>query len=204
MLYVPGGNPAPDFAIGAREGENLYSGSVVVLDAKTGDYKQPLQDRAEGLARLGRVQPADPDQDAGRQAAHGGAHRRTATSTAIDLATDDLLYRVPVTTIENAEAPFASGKPVRFCPGSVGGAEWNSPAYDPATNLILIGEVDWCDTVTLEDDQKLAAAPMGQPWTGMATLEPVQSSSAERPIRTDTGPAGSTPSMPTPASGRGG
>ena len=38
-LYVPGGNPAPDFAIGAREGENLYTDSVVVLDAKTGDYK---------------------------------------------------------------------------------------------------------------------------------------------------------------------
>jgi glucose dehydrogenase len=39
QLYVPGGNPAPDFAIGAREGENLYTDSVVVLDAKTGDYK---------------------------------------------------------------------------------------------------------------------------------------------------------------------
>ena len=39
QLYVPGGNPAPDFAIAAREGENLYTDSVVVLDAKTGDYK---------------------------------------------------------------------------------------------------------------------------------------------------------------------
>ena len=39
LLYVPGGNPAPDFAIAAREGENLYTDSVVVLDAKTGDYK---------------------------------------------------------------------------------------------------------------------------------------------------------------------
>ena len=39
QLYVPGGNPAPDFAIGVREGENLYTDSVVVLDAKTGNYK---------------------------------------------------------------------------------------------------------------------------------------------------------------------
>ena len=37
LLYVPGGNPAPDFASGAREGSNLFSDSVVVLDAKTGD-----------------------------------------------------------------------------------------------------------------------------------------------------------------------
>jgi alcohol dehydrogenase (cytochrome c) len=39
QLYVPGGNPAPDFAIGARERENLFTDSVVVLDAWTGDYK---------------------------------------------------------------------------------------------------------------------------------------------------------------------
>jgi alcohol dehydrogenase (cytochrome c) len=35
LLYVPGGNPAPDFATNVREGPNLYSGSVVVLDAMT-------------------------------------------------------------------------------------------------------------------------------------------------------------------------
>jgi glucose dehydrogenase len=40
QLYVPGGNPAPDFAIAAREGENLFTDSVVVLDARTGDYKR--------------------------------------------------------------------------------------------------------------------------------------------------------------------
>lgn len=35
QLYVPGGNPAA----GAREGENLYTDSVIVLDARTGDYR---------------------------------------------------------------------------------------------------------------------------------------------------------------------
>src|SRR5271167_3824783 len=39
LLYVPGGNPAPDFAIGVREGSNIFADSVVVLDAKTGNYK---------------------------------------------------------------------------------------------------------------------------------------------------------------------
>ena len=43
LLYVPGGNPAPDFVIGAREGDNLFTDSVVVLDAKTGDYKNHFQ-----------------------------------------------------------------------------------------------------------------------------------------------------------------
>ena len=50
---------------------------------------------------------------------------------------------------------FRTARPVHFCPGSVGGAEWNSPAYDPPTNLVLVGEVDWCDTVTPKDHDEL-------------------------------------------------
>ena len=154
LLYVPGGNPAPDFAIGVREGENLYSGLGRRARRQDRGLQAPLQDRAEGLARLGRLQPAHPDPDDGRQAAHGGrserwpplrlrsGHQQPALSRAGD-------------HVENVAAPFAPGKDVHFCPGSVGGAEWNSPAYDPQTNLILIGEVDWCDTVTLQESKKL-------------------------------------------------
>src|ERR1700694_3587830 len=43
LLYVPAGNPAPDFAGGSREGENLFASSIVVLDAKTGAYKKHFQ-----------------------------------------------------------------------------------------------------------------------------------------------------------------
>lgn len=60
-----------------------------------------------------------------------------------DLSTNKMLYRTAVTTIENADVPFSTSTAVHYCPGSVGGAEWNGPAYDPQTNLILIGEVDW-------------------------------------------------------------
>ena len=43
LLYVPGGNPAPDFVNAYREGANLFTGSVVVLDAKTGTYQRHFQ-----------------------------------------------------------------------------------------------------------------------------------------------------------------
>jgi outer membrane protein assembly factor BamB len=68
------------------------------------------------------------------------------------------------------ETPFAAGKSVHFCPGSVGGAEWNGPAYDPPTNLIMVGEVDWCTTVTLETNKETTA--IGKPWAGEASLNP--------------------------------
>ena len=43
LLYVPVGNPAPDFDNSVRQGDNLFTGSVVVLDAKTGAYKNHFQ-----------------------------------------------------------------------------------------------------------------------------------------------------------------
>jgi glucose dehydrogenase len=42
-LYVPGGNPAPDFDPNVRLGENLFTDSVVVLDAKTANYRNHLK-----------------------------------------------------------------------------------------------------------------------------------------------------------------
>jgi alcohol dehydrogenase (cytochrome c) len=170
-LYVPGGNPAPDFAIGAREGENLYTDSVVVLDAKTGDYKYhfklvpkdwhdwdvsnpPVLIQTMGGKQLMVDAPKD-----GYLYAFGRADSRA-------------LYRVPVTQVEDVATTFSPGEAVHFCPGAVGGAEWNSPAYDPHTNLILVGEVDWCDTVKPKDLNELRSVPLGQPWAGMATWNP--------------------------------
>ena len=69
-------------------------------------------------------------------------------------------------------SPLSTEKDVHFCPGSGGGAEWNSPAYDPRTNLIFTGDVDWCTTVRLQTREEVAAAPLGQPWTGEKSLNP--------------------------------
>src|SRR5215510_9022376 len=171
LLYVPGGNPAPDFAPDVREGSNLYSGSVVVLDAMTGAYKNHF-----------KIVPKDwHDWDvSGAPAIIKTAGGKKVLSVApkdghlygFDLDTNALLYRLPVTRLENEEEPFVVGKPVHFCPGSVGGAEWNGPAYDPPLNLIFIGEVEWCTTVTLMLKEKIAAVPAGKPWSGEASINP--------------------------------
>jgi alcohol dehydrogenase (cytochrome c) len=171
LLYVPVGNPAPDYDNSVRQGDNLFTGSVVVLDAKTGAYKNhfqlvprdwhdwdvsnpPALIKTMGGKRLMAVAPKD-----------GHLY-------GFDLADDKLLYRTPVTRIENAEEPFAVDKDVHFCPGAGGGGEWNSPAYDPLTNLIFTGEVDWCVTVRLQTREEIVADRLGQPWTGEKSLNP--------------------------------
>ena len=64
----------------------------------------------------------------------------------------------------------------------MGGAEWNGPAYDPQTNLILIGEVDWCATVTLQNDTQIQNVKLGQPWAANATINPYHTYGTPDPV----------------------
>jgi alcohol dehydrogenase (cytochrome c) len=40
------------------------------------------------------------------------------------------------------------------------------------TNLIFTPDVEWCATVRLQTREEVAAAPLGQPWTGEKSLNP--------------------------------
>jgi alcohol dehydrogenase (cytochrome c) len=170
-LYVPGGNPAPDFATGPRRGSNLYSGSVVILDARTGAYIDHV--------KIVPVDWHDWDVSSAPALIQTASGRRILSVApkdghlyGFDLATKALLYRSAVTRVENPDETFASDKSVHFCPGSVGGAEWNGPAYDPQTNLVLAGEVDWCTTVKLQTPGQIEKTKAGTPWSAEASLNP--------------------------------
>ena len=76
LLYVPGGNPAPDFVIGVREGDNSFTDSVVVLDAKTGAYKTHFPVVTKDWHDWDVSNPPTPDSNHGRQEADGGRAER--------------------------------------------------------------------------------------------------------------------------------
>jgi PQQ-dependent dehydrogenase (methanol/ethanol family) len=163
-LYVPGGNPAPDFVKGLRKGPNLYAGSVVVLDAHTGDYKRHFS-----------IVPEDfHDYDVSSApvlfVSKNGTKIMAVTPKdgfiyAYNLESGRRLYRLPMTTQFNTKAPM-SAKGVRFCPGTQGGSEWNGPAYDMAHDAVIAGQVDWCSTVHLDSDDQTKSVASAQPWTG--------------------------------------
>jgi alcohol dehydrogenase (cytochrome c) len=162
LLYVPVGNPGPDFATQIRPGANLYTNSILVLDAKTGIYRNhyslvPADFHDWDLAAA----PALVTTKAGKHIVAGAP--KDGLLHAYDLTTDRKVYATPVTTRENEDVPLST-TPTRFCPGVTGGTQWNGPAYSPDTNLFYDGAVDWCVTVTL-DAAELAKKP-GQPWTG--------------------------------------
>ena len=143
-VLIPVGNPAPDFAPAYRPGSNLFTNSIVALDARTGALKWWYQ--ATPNDGLDYDLSAAPVLYADRQ-----GHPRVAFAgkdgylQAIDRDTRRLLFRTPVTTIRNEGAiPAEAGTTV--CPGDLGGAEWNGPSLDRTNNALVVGTVDWCGT----------------------------------------------------------
>jgi len=82
----------------------------------------------------------------------------------LDRDTLQMLYKTPVTRMENVSAPLTA-QGTHFCPGIDGGVEWNGPAYSPHTNAFYVNAIDWCITVATRAPEKLEGRK-GLPWTG--------------------------------------
>ena len=175
ILYVPAGNAAPDFARALRPGDNLYTNSLLALDAKAGRllaYVQPLKgdfhdwDLAAPPALIttkgGRAFVAQGSKDGyvynidrgGVALSGSGGPRKMAVRS-----------KAQVTTRENADVPLSIGRETRFCPGVQGGVEWNGPAYHPGLGLLYVNAIDWCTLVKMQPAASIKGTP-GASWTG--------------------------------------
>jgi len=164
LLYIPGGNPSPDFLKQLRPGANLFSDSVVVLEAKTGVYRGHFSIVPEDFHDWDVANaPILVTTKAGKRVMAEAP--KDGQLYVFDLNSGKKLFETPITRRENVNAPL-SDKPVHFCPGSSGGSEWNGTAYSPDTNLFYNGTEDWCSTVVVKDPTKPFSVSLGQQWTG--------------------------------------
>ena len=159
LLYVPGGNPAPDLYDNDRPGDNLYTNSIIALDAATGRlawYRQFIPHDVHDYD-VSHVAPMF-------KTTINGSARSVIASTGkdgllrlLDRDSKEVIYSVPFTNRVNVEVPVTT-TPVRVCPGTLGGEEWNGSAYYAKQNLLIVPATDWCaefnkDT-TAPDPQK--------------------------------------------------
>ena len=180
VLYVSSGNPAPDYDIAVRDGDNLYSNSLIALDASSGKllaYNQIVKhdfhdwdvDAPSPLVktRAGREIAASANKDGLLSVVDRARVRAGALP---------LLYQVPTTTRENIATPLSRNARTRFCPGYLGGSEWNGAAFHPSLNTLYVGAVDWCATVQLVPEATPVPAK-GAGWFGAASqrLDPSDS-----------------------------
>jgi alcohol dehydrogenase (cytochrome c) len=183
VLYVPAGNPAPDFDVEARGGDNLYTNSLIALDAATGrllGYNQLVKLDAHdwdvnappalAVTRAGRAIVASANKDGLLSVLD-----RSALASPQPLAGTELgarlptIFQSPTTRRENVDVPLSRTAPVRFCPGIQGGNEWNGAAFHPPLNMLYTGAVDWCANVQLAAEVTVPSA--GAIWFGSAIGE---------------------------------
>jgi PQQ-dependent dehydrogenase (methanol/ethanol family) len=158
-LFVPVGNPGPDYRKDMRPGANLFSISTVALDAKSGKLKWWYQLRAND----------DHDWDATVVSLFdAGGKKLVATAGkegilhVVRREDGKLVFKLPMTTLLNHDVPFTP-EGVRVCP--VAGVQWNGAAHSPQTGLLYVNAIDWCTVFKSGKDPKWVATV---PYTGLA------------------------------------
>ena len=146
-LHVAVTNPSPDLPVHLRQGTNLYTNSIIVLDVRTGKLRWhrqlvPNDSHDWDVTHATPMFTATVDGKMRRLVATAG---KDGMLRALDRDTHGVVYETAVTTRENAETPVIT-TPLRACPGVLGGSQWNGPAYNPGTNLLYVPAVDWCAT----------------------------------------------------------
>jgi len=158
VVFIPSGNPAPDFYGESRPGDDIGTDTAIALDIKTGKLlwsKQfvPHDTHDWDLDQTGPLL---------RATINGKAHNIVMVSgkdgrlRAVDRDTSEVLYDLAISKQENVDAA-SSTTPTHICPGLLGGQEWSSTAFDPKRGTVFAPMVDWCGTVLHEE-----AAPVHQ------------------------------------------
>ena len=158
LVYWGTGNPGPDMDGDVRLGDNLYSCSLVALDADTGKLKWHYQMTPHDVHDWDAVAdpvPMDIDID-GRKVKAVVQANRNGFLYALDRANGKLLYAKAYTKVTWADGIGPDGRPILIsghepsdegthtCPGMGGGHNWQGTAYSPQTQLYYFTSSEHC------------------------------------------------------------
>ena len=159
-LYWPVGNPGPDFNGDDRPGDNLYTDSIVALDAKTGKLKWHYQFTPHDVHDWDAEEPSvlvDTTWQ-GKPRKLLLQANRNGFFYVLDRTNGELLLAKPFLKKLNwAEAIGKDGRPILnqlretpegetyVCPGFQGGTNWFSASFNPSTGLYYFNALERCN-----------------------------------------------------------
>lgn len=202
LVYWGVGNPYPDYDGDARRGDNLYSDSVVALNADTGKLRWHYQYTPgdvwdyDGVNELVFVDDLLHEGTRVKALVHAD---RNGHFYALERATGRFLYAKPFVKVTWARGFDAKGRPmvnpaamptvagVEVCPGAAGGKEWNAMAYSPLTRLVYVPVIENC-AVFLNNGVEARKKGLPPGPSGFRYL-PGKASGKVMAIRADTGEA---------------
>jgi alcohol dehydrogenase (cytochrome c) len=158
-LYWAIGNPCPDYNGEERKGDNLYTSSVVALNAKTGTLKWHYQftphdthdwDAVQSLILVDETWQGTPR----KLLLHGD---RNGMFYVLDRTNGQFLLASKLSTKVTWNSGYTKdGRPiltstfeatpegVAICPGNSGGSNWHDASYSRAERLFYIRVTDGC------------------------------------------------------------
>ena len=185
LVFFGTGNPAPDWDGSTRLGDNLYSDSVVALDADTGTLKWHYQFTPHDELDYDSTQvPVLADiQFQGRPRKVMLWANRNGVMYVLDRVTGEFLRGKPYVRTNWLDGFDAKGRPnrVKFpskegtlvYPHVHGGTNWAPPAFSPRTNLFYVASWENSATTAVEGQfPKAATANNRQTAMGQTNLIP--------------------------------
>jgi len=143
-LYMPVGNPGPDFDGSVRPGPNRNSAGTLCLDLQTGEREWFHQESPHDVWDYDSAAPRllIPDFEMEHRDFEGDAvvsFGKTAWGYTLDADTGKLLNRsepgVQQLNMFRMIPHIDEGRRMPFMPGAMGGNDWQPPAYNPDLGL---------------------------------------------------------------------
>ncbi len=187
LTYWGIGNPGPDWNPAQRPGDNLYSDSVVALDADTGELKWHFQFTPNDDYDYDSVQVPVLVDLANAGAAHNKLMlwgNRNGFFYVLDRVTGKFIRGDAFVPVNWASGLDANGRPIETpqgpekvtYPGVQGGTNWYSPSYSPSTELFYVqawenyGSIFRPQEVVYQPGRNFGGGTLAGPIQGAANL----------------------------------
>ena len=160
LVYYGTGNPGPDYHSESREGDNLYSCSLVAIDADTGKIRWHYQFTPHDVHDWDATEvPVLADLTIGGQPRKVVMlANRNGFFYTLDRATGQLIVGKPFVETNWAKEVGSDGRPMLLtghmpdekgtmtCPDITGGTNFWPPSFDPTSHLFFVNAREVCAT----------------------------------------------------------
>ena len=158
LLYVGTGNPAPDFDGEVREGDNLYTDSIIAVDVDSGQIRWHYQCTPHDVWDYDSIAECILFELEGRKLL--GHFDKNGYFFVVDRTNGELVQITPFVDridwgaitrdgqVTRRRYPEKEGEPVHFYPGPAGAKEWTHASYSPKTGLFYVPVQDVGATAT--------------------------------------------------------
>jgi alcohol dehydrogenase (cytochrome c) len=158
LLYVGTGNPAPDFDGEVREGDNLFTDSIIAVDVDSGQIRWHYQCTPHDVWDYDSIAECILFEQDGRKLL--GHFDKNGYFFVVDRTNGELVQITPFVDridwgaitrdgqVTRRRYPEKEGEPVHFYPGPAGAKEWTHASYSPKTGLFYVPVQDTGATAT--------------------------------------------------------